>query len=194
MNAMDKNEEVNQHTDTDSVDMDNTTNMQEEQQKVTVENEAGDKMSDELEALQKNYSKLNDSHLRLMAEFDNYRKRTLKEKSELIKTGGENIVSNLLPVIDDFERALQNIRSTEDVKALAEGVELIYGKFISFLAQQGVKPIEAVGQPFDTESFEAVAAIPAPEESLKGTILDCVQTGYVMHDKVIRHAKVVVGE
>ncbi|MCC8153043.1 MAG: nucleotide exchange factor GrpE, partial [Tannerellaceae bacterium] len=112
----------------------------------------------------------------------------------LIKTGGESALSNLLPVVDDFERALQNIRTAEDIEAVKEGVELIYNKFISYLSQQGVKPIEAVGKPFDTEQFEAIATIPAPEADLKGKVLDCVQTGYILYDKVIRHAKVVVGE
>lgn len=144
--------------------------------------------------LQQKYKELNDSHLRLMAEFDNYRKRTLREKAELIKTGGESVIVNLLPVIDDFERALATIQKADNVQAVAEGVELIYTKLMSFLAQQGVKPIEPLNQPFDTETSDAVATIPAPEKELKGKVLDCVQTGYALHDKVIRHAKVVVGE
>lgn len=153
-----------------------------------------DNLADGCEALQKKYDDLNDSHLRLMAEFDNYRKRTLREKAELIKSGGETTLINLLPIIDDFERAMQNIRVAEDVKAVSEGVDLIYNKFMGYLAQQGVKPIEAIGKTFDTEAFEAVATIPAPEEDLKGKVLDCVQTGYTLHEKVIRHSKVVVGE
>ena len=148
----------------------------------------------ELEELKKKYDELNDSHLRLMAEFDNYRKRTLREKSELIKNGGESALTHLLPVVDDFERALQNIRSAEDIKAVTEGVELIYSKFMSYLSHQNVKPIETVGEPFDAETSEAVAMIPAPEPDMKGKVLDCVQTGYTLNDKVIRHAKVVVGE
>ncbi len=141
------------------------------------------------------YNELNDSHLRLRAEFDNYRKRTLREKADLIKMGSETALTGLLPVIDDFERALDTVKKTENVSAaVAEGVELIYNKFMTYLAQQGVKPIEAIGQPFDTELFEAVATIPAPEEALNGKIVDCVQRGYTLYDKVIRHAKVVVGE
>ena len=135
-----------------------------------------------------------DTQLRLRAEVDNYRKRTMREKADLIKTGGEGALKNLLPVIDDFERALQNIPTTEEVKALREGVELIYTKFINYLGQQGVKAIEAVGKPFDTEEFEAIATIPAPQPDLKGKVIDCVQTGYVLYDKVLRHARVVVGE
>ena len=140
------------------------------------------------------YNELNDSYLRLRAEFDNYRKRTLREKSDLIKSGGEGALIGLLPVIDDFERALDTMKKATDPKAVAEGVELIYSKFMDYLSRQGVKPIEAVGQPFGTEMFEAVAMIPAPDEAQKGRVIDCVQTGYVLNDKVIRHAKVVVGE
>jgi len=135
-----------------------------------------------------------DSYLRLMAEFDNYRKRTLREKADLIKSGGEAALTNLLPVIDDFERALSVIRQTNDLTAIVQGMELIYTKFTSYLSQQGVQPIEAVGMPFDTAHFEAIATVPAPEESQKGKVLDCIQTGYVLYEKVIRHAKVVVGE
>lgn len=140
------------------------------------------------------YNELNDSYLRLRAEFDNYRKRTLREKSDLIKSGGEGALIGLLPVIDDFERALDTMKKATDPKAVAEGVELIYSKFMDYLGRQGVKPIEAVGQPFGTEMFEAVAMIPAPDEAQRGRVIDCVQTGYVLNDKVIRHAKVVVGE
>ena len=176
---------------------DEATNLQEEQVNAAEEAAVTDNVSaetDELNELKKKYNELNDSHLRLMAEFDNYRKRTLREKADLIKNGGENALSQLLPVVDDFERALQNIRTAENVKAVEEGVELIYSKFIAYLSQQGVKPMEAIGKPFDTETFEAVAIIPAPEADMKGKVLDCLQTGYMLHDKVIRHAKVVVGE
>lgn len=179
---------------------DNATNLQNEQANAAEENVASDNLTDErkeekeLDELKKKYNELNDSHLRLRAEFDNYRKRTLREKSELIKSGGENALIHLLPIIDDFERALQNIRTAEDIKAVADGVELIYSKFVSYLAQQNVKPIETVGVPFDAETSEAVAMIPAPQPDLKGKVLDCVQTGYTLNDKVIRHAKVVVGE
>ena len=170
------------------------TKLQEEEANASEENLSADNVADGLEELKKKYSDLNDSHLRLMAEFDNYRKRTLKEKADLIKCGGESALTNLLPVIDDFERALQNIRTAENIEAVAEGVELIFNKFSAYLAQQGVKPVEAIGKPFDTEMFEAVAIIPAPEEDLKGKVLDSVQTGYTLYEKVIRHAKVVVGE
>lgn len=178
-------------------DMEDATNLQEEQVNAAEENVASDNVTDEkteLLELKKKCDELNDSHLRLMAEFDNYRKRTLREKSELIKNGGESALTHLLPIVDDFERALQNIRSAEDIKAVTEGVELIYSKFMSYLSQQHVKPIETVGETFDAETSEAVALIPAPEPDLKGKVLDCVQTGYTLNEKVIRHAKVVVGE
>ena len=167
---------------------DEATKLQDEQVNASEENSVSDNVTDEgpeqkeLEELKKKYDELNDSHLRLMAEFDNYRKRTLREKSELIKNGGESALTHLLPVVDDFERALQNIRSAEDIKAVTEGVELIYSKFMSYLSHQ------------NAETSEAVAMIPAPEPDMKGKVLDCVQTGYTLNDKVIRHAKVVVGE
>lgn len=135
-----------------------------------------------------------DKYLRLSAEFDNYRKRTMKEKAELILNGGEKSISSILPIIDDLERALKTMETAEDVKAVREGVELIFTKFISVLAQNGVKTIETKELPLDTDLHEAIAVIPAPSEELKGKILDCVQTGYTLNEKVIRHAKVVVGE
>lgn len=171
-----------------------TTNLQEEKENLAEETNDADKVSAELAELQKKYDELNNSHLRLMAEFDNYRKRTLREKSELIKNGGENALTQLLPVVDDFERALQNIHKAEDLTGVAEGVDLIYNKFVSYLASQGVKAMEVVGKPFDLDQSEAIATIPVPEEGLKGKVLDCVQTGYLLNEKVIRHAKVVVGE
>ena len=152
------------------------------------------KLSAELETLKATIEKMQKDYLLLMAEFDNYRKRTLREKSELIKNGGENALTQLLPVVDDFERALQNIHKAEDLTGVAEGVDLIYNKFVSYLASQGVKAMEVVGKPFDLDQSEAIATIPAPEEGLKGKVLDCVQTGYLLNEKVIRHAKVVVGE
>ena len=194
MSKMNPNEKKENASKNENVNNEEATNLQEEQSNAADETARSDNVSGEVEALQKKYNELNDSHLRLMAEFDNYRKRTLREKSELIKNGGESALTHLLPVVDDFERALQNIRSAEDIKAVTEGVELIYSKFMSYLSHQNVKPIETVGEPFDAETSEAVAMIPAPEPDMKGKVLDCVQTGYTLNDKVIRHAKVVVGE
>ncbi len=170
------------------------TNLQQEQENAAEECAKADIVTEEPKMLKKKYDELNDSHLRLMAEFDNYRKRTLREKADLIKSGGEGALKNLLPVVDDFERALQNIRTSGEVEAVKEGVELIYSKFVAYLSRQGVKAIEAVGQPFNTEMFEAVATIPAPEPDQKGKVLDCIQTGYMLNDRVLRHAKVVVGD
>lgn len=153
-----------------------------------------EKMEEELEKTKEALNEQKDKYLRLSAEFDNYRKRTMKEKAELILNGGEKTITSILPIVDDFERALKNMDSATDVAAIREGVELIYNKFLSVLAQNGVKPIETKEQNLNTDYHEAIAVIPAPQEELKGKILDCVQTGYTLNDKVIRHAKVVVGE
>ena len=167
-------------------------------QEASQENEAPlteeEKLAQELEKSQKQIEEQKDKYLRLSAEFDNYRKRTMKEKAELILNGGEKSISSILPIVDDFERALKNMETATDVAAVKEGVELIYNKFMAILGQNGVKVIETKEQPLDTDYHEAIAVIPAPNETLKGKILDCVQNGYVLNDKVIRHAKVVVGE
>ena len=167
-------------------------------QETSQENEAPlteeEKLAQELEKANEQIEEQKDKCLRLSAEFDNYRKRTMKEKAELILNGGEKSISSILPIVDDFERALKNMETATDVAAVKEGVELIYNKFMSVLGQNGVKVIETKEQPLDTDYHEAIAVIPAPNEALKGKILDCVQTGYILNDKVIRHAKVVVGE
>lgn len=167
-------------------------------QETSQENEAPlteeEKLAQELGKANEQIEEQKDKYLRLSAEFDNYRKRTMKEKAELILNGGEKSISSILPIVDDFERALKNMETATDVAAVKEGVELIYNKFMSVLGQNGVKVIETKEQPLDTDYHEAIAVIPAPNEALKGKILDCVQTGYILNDKVIRHAKVVVGE
>ncbi|MFW5889824.1 MAG: nucleotide exchange factor GrpE [Marinilabiliaceae bacterium] len=149
---------------------------------------------DEKELLKRRLEELNDKHMRLIAEYDNFRKRTLREKMELSKNAGENLLVNLLPVLDDFERARGHIDSAKDLEAVKEGIDLIYNKFQDFLKQQGVSEIETVDQVFDSELHEAVTKIPAPDEDKKGKIVDCVQKGYKLNDKVIRYPKVVVGE
>lgn len=146
------------------------------------------------EQLQSELDKLKDTHLRLVAEYDNYRKRTLKEKSELIRSGGEKVLTELLPVVDDLDIALQNLDKATDLDALKEGMHLIYAKFADFLSRQGVTPITTEEAPFDEELHEAIATFPAPNEELKGKIIDCVKKGYKLHDKVLRHASVVVGQ
>lgn len=153
-----------------------------------------EELEKELEKAQAEIEEQKDKYLRLSAEFDNYRKRTMKEKAELILNGGEKSLSSILPVVDDFERALKMMETATDVNAVKEGVELIYNKFMAVLAQNGVKVIETKDQPLNTDFHEAIAVIPAPTEEQKGKILDCVQTGYTLNDKVIRHSKVVVGE
>jgi len=176
----------------------NDTAQQEQEANQQTENqtteEEGDKIANEIAELTQKCNDLNDKNLRLMAEFDNYRKRTLKERSDLIKTAGENILSSMLPLVDDFERALKAMETTEDVVAVKEGVDLIYGKFIAFLLQNGVKAIPTENEVFDTDLHEAITTFPAPTEDLKGKIIDCASKGYTLNEKVIRFSKVVVGE
>ena len=176
----------------------NDTAQQEQEANQQTENqtteEEGDKIADEIAELTQKCSDLNDKNLRLMAEFDNYRKRTLKERSDLVKTAGENILSSMLPLVDDFERALKAMETAEDIVAVKEGVDLIYGKFIAFLLQNGVKAIPTENEVFDTDLHEAITTFPAPTEDLKGMIIDCASKGYTLNEKVIRFSKVVVGE
>ena len=148
----------------------------------------------EIEKLQQKYDELNDSFLRLNAEFDNFRKRTIKEKADIIKSGGEKVLNNIITLVDDFERALTALHLSHDRDAMLEGMDLIYSKFTGFLKQNGVEEIEAIGRPFDSDTFEAVTTIPAQDESQKGVVVDCIQKGYRLNDKIIRFPKVVVGE
>jgi len=143
--------------------------------------------------LEQKVADLEDLKLRQMAEFDNYRRRTNKEKLDLIETAGESIFKNMLPLMDDFERAMQAIDKAQDVDALKEGIHLIYQKFLAFLDQNNVKPIETEDKDFDTDEHEAVTTFAAGEDK-KGKVIDCTQKGYKLGDKVIRFAKVVVGE
>ena len=136
----------------------------------------------ELDEANEKIAELNDKYLRQVAEFDNYRKRTMKEKAELIKNGGERVMESILPVLDDFERALQNMSKDENAKEILTGIELIYNKFTSILKQNGLQKIETEGKDFDTDYHEAIAMVPAPAEELKGKVLDCVQTGYLLND------------
>lgn len=145
------------------------------------------------EAMEKN-EELQDRYLRQAAEFDNYRKRTMKEKADLIKSAAEKLMVAELPVVDDMDRALENMEKGMDAEACIEGFKLIAQKFKNILAQNGLEKIETEGQDFDTDYHEAIALIPSPTEELKGKILDCVQQGYKLGDKVIRHAKVAVGQ
>ena len=164
------------------------------QEEAQAELSAEEQLANMLTEAQQMVEEQKDKYIRLSAEFDNYRKRTLKEKAELIKNGGEKTLTAILPVLDDFERALKNMEASEETKAMKEGVELIFSKFQKILGQEGLQKIETDGQAFDTDFHEAIALIPAPSEDLKGKILDCVQTGYMLNEKVIRHAKVAVAQ
>ena len=148
----------------------------------------------QIEELNAKLAEFSDKHLRLQAEFDNFRKRTMKEKADLIKSGGESVLISILPVIDDFERALNLMKDVPDSDAGKTGTQLIYNKFTDFLKVNNIKEIEAVNQPFDVDLHEAITKIPAPSEDMKGKVVDVVQKGYFLNDKVIRFAKVIIGE
>lgn len=165
-------------------DVMNETGVQEE----TQENEL------ETEVLLQEIAELKDKNLRLMAEFDNFRKRSTKERLDIIKYSGEDVLKSILPIIDDFERGLKSMETAVDLQAVKEGVELIYAKFISYLSENGVAMIPTTNETFDTDLHEAITTYPAPSEDMKGKIIDCVSRGYTLNDKVIRYAKVVVGE
>lgn len=149
---------------------------------------------DPIVQLEAQLAELKDQYLRKVAEFDNYRKRTLKEKTELILNGGEKVITSILPILDDFERAKDNISKATDLDALKEGVELIFQKLLKVLEAQGLKKIETHEADFNTDFHEAIAMVPAANEEQKGKVVDCVQTGYTLNDKVIRHAKVAIGQ
>jgi len=152
------------------------------------------KTEEQLEKAEQELLELKDKHIRLQAEFDNYRKRTLKERMELMKTASESVLMSILPVIDDFDRAIQSMDKLEEESHLKDGVMLIYNKFQEFLKQNGVREIVAKEQDFNTDLHEAITKIPAPSEELKGKNVDVVQKGYFLNDKVIRFSKVVIGE
>lgn len=153
-----------------------------------------DKLSVENETLKSELEKEKKEYMFLMAEFDNFRKRTLKEKSELIKNAGESVFKGLLPIVDDFERALKASESSEDAGSLREGMDLIYKKLKKYMEQNGVKEMDPEDKEFDSDRHDAITAVPVQDESQKGKILDTVEKGYMINDKVLRHAKVVVGQ
>lgn len=177
-----KNTEENQNTDNKAEEGDNNT-------------DAADKKAEEIDPLTKAQQEVEELKKQLLyktAEFENYRKRTLKEKAELILNGGEKTVAAILPILDDFERAIAD--KSEDPKAIKEGVQMIFNKFVKTLEGLGVKKIETNDKDFDVDFHEAIAMVPGMGDDKKGKIIDCVQTGYTMNDKVIRHAKVAVGQ
>lgn len=157
-------------------------------------NENEESEESELEKAQKKIEELNDKYLRQIAEFDNYRKRVMKEKADMIKYSGEKVITTLLPILDDMERAIQNMEKTEDVASVKEGVQLIIDKFMKLLKQEGLSRIETEGKDFDTDFHEAIAMVPGQPEEMKGKIIDCITPGYMLNDKVIRHAKVAVAQ
>ena len=150
-------------------------------------------VEDKLAAAETKVAELQDKYLRQVAEFDNYRKRTIKEKAELILNGAEKTITAILPILDDMERALKNMDKMEDVAAVKAGVDLIFQKFVKILGEQGVKKIETENADFNTDLHEAIAQVPAPSDEMKGKIIDCVKTGYTLNEKVIRHSQVAVG-
>lgn len=151
-------------------------------------------MAKEIESLKESVAKEKKEYLFLMAEFDNFRKRTMREKSDLVKNAGEQVLKGLLPIIDDFERGLKASENTDDAQSVREGMVLIYNKLKKYLSQNGVKEMDPEEKEFDADRHEAISAVPVPDESMKGKILDTVEKGYMLNDKVLRHAKVVVGQ
>ncbi|MBO7496957.1 MAG: nucleotide exchange factor GrpE [Salinivirgaceae bacterium] len=181
--------ETNVQPETD--DADNDSKKSKKSRKQRKEDEAKDK---EIEELKAQVEEQKDRYLRLSAEFDNYRKRTLKERADMLKTANGDTLSGMLPVLDDLERAMQSMEKATDVAAVHEGVVLIYNKLQEFLKNKGIVEIDAMNQVFDTDLHEAITKIPAPTEDLKGKVVDVIQKGYKIDTKVIRYAKVVVGE
>ncbi len=151
-------------------------------------------LENQLASAQEALEKEKKEYMFLMAEFDNFRKRTIREKSEIIRNAGENVFKGLLPVMDDFERGLKAAEGATDVASVREGMELIYQKLKKYMEQNGVKEMATNGEPFDADSHEAIASVPAPSEDVKGKVIDTVEKGYTINDKVLRHAKVVVGQ
>ena len=171
---------------------DNSADGQQQEEEEGTEEKAEEK--DPLTLANEKIAELEDKYLRTVAEFDNYRKRVLKEKTELILNGGARVAEAVLPVLDDMERAIANGEKTDDLQVLREGMELIHAKFVKTLESQGVKKIETENADFDTDVHEAVAMVPGMGDDKKGKVIDCIQAGYKINDKVIRHAKVAVGQ
>lgn len=160
----------------------------------TAEETKSSEQSSAEEELTRKLTEMQDKYIRLSAEFDNYRKRTLREKIELSRTGGESVITSLLPVVDDFDRAIVSMAETDDCTAIKQGLELINIKLYAFLKQNGVSEIKAINEPFNPDLHEAVTSTPVDDESLKGMVIEVIRKGYTLHEKVIRFPKVVVGE
>ena len=190
---IEKNIEINdENVDKNVVSEENTENTSAKADNSADEMTSEPTIEEQLEAAKKEVEQYKDKYLRAVAEFDNYRKRTLKEKAELLLNGSEKTVCAFLPILDDFERAIAD--KTEDINAIKEGMQIIFNKFNKTLESLGVKKIETEGKDFDVDFHEAVAMVPGMGDDKKGKVIDCVQTGYQLNDKVIRHAKVAVGQ
>jgi molecular chaperone GrpE len=188
-----KDEELQEEQPAEETDKTAEAESATENTETTEEAEASDE-KDPLEKAQEEIAELKNQLLYKVAEFDNYRKRTLKERAELILNGGEKVITAILPILDDMERAIENGAKTDDPEVLREGMTLIHQKFIKTLESQGVSKIETEGADFDTDVHEAVAMVPGMGDDKKGKVIDCLQQGYKLNDKVIRHAKVAVGQ
>lgn len=184
-------EELEKNYDESTMNEENTQT-EDNNETESSEESSSEEKTDPIAAAQCEAEAWKDKYIRLVAEFDNYKKRTLKEKSELILNGSEKTISSILPILDDFERALSD--KTEDPVAIKEGFELIFKKFLKTLETLGVKKIETNDTDFDVDYHEAIAMVPGMGDAMKGKVIDCVQTGYTLNDKVIRHAKVAVGQ
>ena len=191
---MEKKTNSNLQNNEEAVDLNQDTNKDEANEPQEQPQATEEDNSTEEEKITQQLEELKDKYLRTVAEFDNFKRRTLKEKTELILNGGEKAITAILPIIDDMERAIENAHKQECVDAVEEGWELIYKKLLSTLEGMGVKKIEVENKDFDVDFHEAVAMVPGMGDDKKGKIIDCVQTGYTLNDKVIRHAKVAVGQ
>ena len=191
MKNKDNNESGDNRDEKDNINQSDIKTENTENSDENAENTGG---TDQTKNLELKVSELNDRYLRLYSEFDNYRKRTMKEKSDIIKTAGEDVFKTMLPVIDDFERAIKANEKIDDVEAIKEGIHLIYNKLKNSVQHKGLTSFESIGQPFDADTMEAITHIPATEESQKGKVVDEVEKGYKLGDKVIRFAKVVVAQ
>ena len=195
---MEKEKDMNEETSKEQ-EKQNVAQLEKDAQAETMdsrqetEEQQEESMEDKLAAAETKIAELQDKYLRQVAEFDNYRKRTIKEKAELVLNGAEKTVTAILPVLDDLERALKNMDKMEDVDAVKKGVDLIYQKFVKVLGDQGVKKIDTENADFNTDLHEAIAQVPASSDVMKGKVIDCVKSGYTLNEKVIRHAQVAVG-
>ena len=181
-------EQDNENTE-EKTEKEEKTDSKEEQESTNEESEKS-----EYDILKDKHDEITDKYARLSAEFDNYRKRTLKEKMDLIQSGGSDVLKNILPVLDNVERAIKSMNESSDLEAVKDGIELIYKNFLDFLKQRGVTEIKAIGEKFDTDKHEAIAQMPAEKKKQKGNIIDVIEKGYKLNDKILRFAKVVVAQ